>query len=148
MRDARGGTGPANLSAILAPLVGAQDWEVNEMDQQLEGFIQELQNADLVAFSEPGCEAGAGAVTYAFEVVKGNLSPRLRPRLERLLDRATPAGRVYAATLLDRIDPQAGRDAWGRLADDHNPVDTCRGSDKARTTVAEYAASHRVRYPA
>ena len=35
----------------------------------------------------------------------------LRPQLERLLTEATPAGRVYAADLLYKLDPVAGRDA-------------------------------------
>ncbi|MEE3919149.1 hypothetical protein V2I01_14480 [Micromonospora sp. BRA006-A] len=35
-----------------------------------------------------------------------------RKRVDRLLRKGSPAGRAYAATLLEAVDPDAGRDAW------------------------------------
>jgi hypothetical protein len=110
--------------------------------EELERQLQELERADVVAFGGVGFAGELMSVTRAFDAVAEQLSPDLHPRLDRLLDRASPAGRVYAAVLLGRLDPQAGREAWQRLAGDRAPVETFTGCVKNRTTLAEYAAAH------
>ncbi|MGC9667065.1 hypothetical protein ACNTMW_10985 [Planosporangium sp. 12N6] len=108
---------------------------------ELERCLRELERADVVAFGGVGFAGQVLDVTRAFDLVTERLSPSLRPRLDRLLDRGSPAGRVYAAVLLGRLDPQAGQDAWQRLAGDRSPVETFVGCLRNRTTVAEYAAA-------
>jgi hypothetical protein len=116
--------------------------------EELERHLQELERAEVVAFGGVGFAGQVLSVTRAFDAVAEQLSPELRPRLGRLLDRASPAGRVYAAVLLGRLDPQAGEAAWQRLADDRAPVETFSGCVKNRTTLAEYAAAQHEGRPA
>jgi hypothetical protein len=59
--------------------------------------------------------------------------------LERLLDTATPAGRIYAAELLTHIDAAAGRAAWQRLAAHDVEVSTMNGCIMGKTTMRRYA---------
>jgi hypothetical protein len=128
--------------------IGALSGREREMDH-LEFDLLELREADAVAFTEPGCTDMSDQAARVYESVKAGRSPQLPPRLERLLDGATAAGRVYAATLLGLIDPEAGRDAWDRLADDDSPLEICRGGVTVRrTTVAEYVAEQHVTKPA
>ncbi|GAA1801161.1 hypothetical protein HC028_08410 [Planosporangium flavigriseum] len=109
--------------------------------EELERALQELERADVVAFGGVGFAGEVLSVTRAFDAIVEQLSPELHPRLDRLFDRASPAGRVYAAVLLGRIDPDAGRHAWQRLEGDRAPVETFSGCVKNRTTLAEYAAA-------
>jgi hypothetical protein len=111
--------------------------------KRLAGHLRVLAAADVVAFGGVGFAGQVLPVTTAYDAVADGLTADLRPELERLLDRATPAGRVYAATLLGRLDTAAGDDAWRRLAADDSPVDTFTGCVKGRTTVAGYAAARR-----
>jgi hypothetical protein len=109
------------------------------VDEQL----RQLAQADVVAFGGVGFAGTTLPVTEAFHALAdevGRHGEALRPRLERLVATATPAGKVYAATLLDRIDPVAGREAWRRLSRDRSPVNTFTGCIAGRTTLAEYAA--------
>jgi hypothetical protein len=116
--------------------------------EDLERHLQELERAEVVAFGGVGFAGEVLSVTKAFDTVAEQLSPALRPRLGRLLDRASPAGRVYAAVLLGRVDREAGREAWERLAGDRAPVETFSGCVKNRTTLAEYAAAQHEARPA
>ncbi|MEN3303925.1 MAG: hypothetical protein V7603_127 [Micromonosporaceae bacterium] len=109
--------------------------------EELERNLRELEQAEVVAFGGVGFAGEVLSVTRAFDAVADECGPALRPRLERLLDRGSAAGRVYAAFLLARCDRQAGRDAWQRLAGDRSPVETFTGCVKNRTTIAEYAAA-------
>jgi hypothetical protein len=109
--------------------------------EELELHLQELEKAEVVAFGGVGFAGEVLPVTQHYFAVAENLSPELRPRLDRLLDRATPAGRVYAALLLARLDSEAGNDAWHRLEGDRSPVETFSGCVKARTTLAAYVAA-------
>lgn len=109
--------------------------------EELERYFRDLEKAETVAFGGVGFAGEMLPETRAFAVVAERCTPALRPRLERLLDAASPAGRVYAAVLLERVDPATGREAWDRLADDGAPVETFIGCIKNRTTLAEYAAA-------
>jgi hypothetical protein len=109
----------------------------------LKRHLRELETADVVAFGGVGFAGEILPATRAYDAVTDQLSPALRPKLDRLLDRATPAGKVYAATLLSRLDPAAGQDAWQRLTGDHSAVNTFTGCVKGRTTLSEYALSQR-----
>src|SRR3954452_11107648 len=111
--------------------------------RELDRHLKELEKADVVAFGGVGFAGQTLPVTAAYDAIAGHLSAELRPKLDRLLKKATPEGKVYAASLLTRLDPAAGREAWDKLAHDAAKVDTFTGCIKARTTLAEYASSHR-----
>ena len=110
---------------------------------KLDSNLKELEKADVVAFGGVGFAGQILPVTKAYDAVARQLSEEVRPKLERLVERATPAGKVYAATLLDRLDPVAGEAAWKRLARDRSGVNTFTGCIKAHTTLAEYASRPR-----
>ena len=110
--------------------------------KELDRHLKEIEKADVVAFGGVGFAGQILPVTQAYDALSTQLTDDLRPKLEKLVRKATPAGKVYAATLLDRLDPAAGRDAWRRLAADTAKVDTFTGCVKERTTLAEYTAAH------
>ena len=111
----------------------------NELDKQL----KVLEKADVVAFGGVGFAGQILPETEAYHAVAERLTDDLRPKLDKLLRKGTPEGKVYAASLLARLDPAAGREAWERLSGNTAKVDTFTGCVKARTTLAEYASSHR-----
>jgi hypothetical protein len=68
---------------------------------ELERDLRDLVMANVVTLDDVGCAGETPMVFWAFSVVAERLSPALRPRFEWLLGGATPAGRVYAAMLLN-----------------------------------------------
>jgi hypothetical protein len=109
----------------------------------MEESLKQLGDADVVAFGGVGFAGTLLPVTVAFRALAEEVNRRgeeLRPRLLQLLATATPAGKVYAAALLGRIEPAAGRDAWQRLARDPSPINTFTGCMRGQQTLASYAA--------
>jgi hypothetical protein len=100
-----------------------------------------LEKASSVAFDGVGITGALLPETQAYDELAAAGDPALKPRLERLLDKATPAGKVYAALLLTRLDPAAGRQAWQRLAHDPTEFSTFSGCLMGSSTLAEYAAA-------
>jgi hypothetical protein len=105
--------------------------------------LRELAGADVVAFGPVGFAATTLPATRAYEAVADEIDEGrgadLRPYLDRLLTEGPPAAKVYAATLLDRLDAGAGREAWRLLAGDQREITTFTGCVMNRTTLSEYA---------
>lgn len=113
----------------------------------LDEALDEIAKADAVAFGGVGIAGSLLPATQAYFALEEALplhKAELRPRLGRLLDSATPAGRIYAAELLDHVDATAGRAAWERLAAQRNAdltqVSTYSGCIMGKTTLGRYAA--------
>jgi hypothetical protein len=102
--------------------------------------LKELERAPTLAFGPVGIAPHTLPATEAYWELAEAHDPELRRRLEKLLDRATPAGKVYAAKLLAGLDPAAGRRAWERLAGKPDKISTFSGCIMGQTTLAEYAA--------
>ncbi|MCM0675344.1 hypothetical protein NCC78_11690 [Micromonospora phytophila] len=112
-------------------------------DRELEAAVEELRQADTVAFGGVGIAGTLLPVTEAYRRVRAALADHpddVREQVDRLLDTGSPAGRVYAATLLEQLDPAAGRAAWAALRDDPAEFGTFTGCVMGRTTLREYAA--------
>ncbi|WP_433389075.1 hypothetical protein [Micromonospora sp. KLBMP9576] len=112
-------------------------------DPENAAALDELRGADTVAFGGVGIAGTVLPVTEAYrrvEAALGDGREELRPQVERLLDEGTPAGRVYAATLLEGVDPVAGRAAWTALRDDPAEFGTFTGCVMGRSTLREYAS--------
>ncbi|MEU8295975.1 hypothetical protein AB0C04_01625 [Micromonospora sp. NPDC048909] len=112
-------------------------------DRELAAAVEELARADTVAFGGVGFAGTLLPVTEAYQRVAAALAERpeeVREQVDRLLDRGTPAGRAYAATLLERVDPAAARAAWTALRDDPAEFTTFTGCVMDRATLREYAA--------
>lgn len=112
---------------------------------ELEEAVRELTNADIVAFGGVGIASALLPATQAYRVIEQMLPDhrdRICERLDWLLSNASPAGRVYAATLLERLDPPAGRAVWSSLREDPAEFTTFTGCVMGRTTVSEYATRH------
>lgn len=110
---------------------------------RLKTNLRTLAKADVVAFGGVGFAGQTLPETAAYFAVAKELRGgpgTVRPHVNRLLADATPAGKVYAATLLAAADPAAGRAAWQRLARQHSAVRTMTGCIAVQTTLAEYAA--------
>jgi hypothetical protein len=58
-----------------------------------------------------------------------------RPNIERLLREGTPAGRIYGAMLLAKIDLKAGRQALEQMRSDQTPLMVASGCTTMKTTV-------------
>jgi hypothetical protein len=80
-----------------------------------------------------GAMARPSKLYQAFEQA-GQAGPT-RPNLERLLREATPAGRIYAAMLLVKLDPKAGRQALDQMRSDQTPLTVAAGCTIMKTTV-------------
>ena len=114
------------------------------LNATISGQLDQLAKATTVAFGGVGITGARLPATdayFALEERLGDSGEALRPELEKLLKRATPAGRVYAAELLNRVDRAAGRAARDRLLTDHAQVTRFDGCMMSQTTVAEYVKS-------
>jgi hypothetical protein len=110
-------------------------------DKRYDAPLAALRTATTLAFGPVGIAARTLPATQAYLDLAEAVDDGLRPALEELLGEATPAGRVYAAALLGRLDPAAGRAAWQRLAADRAELSTFQGCVGGRTTVARYATA-------
>ncbi|MEU5944100.1 hypothetical protein ABZ793_00880 [Micromonospora sp. NPDC047465] len=116
---------------------------IGKRDREVEAALDELRQADTVAFGGVGIAGTLLPVTEAYRRVEAALADDpedVRGQLDRLLAEGTPAGRVYAATLLERLDPAAGRAAWTALRDDPAEFGTFTGCVMGRATLGGYAS--------
>jgi hypothetical protein len=105
--------------------------------------VRELAAADVVAFGGVGIAGQILPVTRAYQSLDDALRERpedVRRDLDWLLARGSPAGKAYAANLLGRLDPAAGRAAWRSLTNDRSEFSTFTGCIIDRTKLSEYAA--------
>ena len=115
-------------------------WKKQKFDDEL----RLLGEADTLAFGGVGFAGSLLPATKAYFAVEEALREHgadLRPRLETLLDKGSPAGRIYAAELLTHADARAGRAAWERLESARDEVKTFTGCIMGSTTVGQYAAN-------
>jgi hypothetical protein len=109
----------------------------------LEKQLGEIARAESVAFGGVGIAGTLLPATQAYFSIEEALPLHkrdLKPKLEKMLDSATPAGRIYAAELLTHVEAAAGRAAWRRLADQNAEVSTFSGCIMAKTTLHRYAS--------
>jgi hypothetical protein len=112
-------------------------------DRALEAAVKELAKADTLAFGGVGIASTLLPVTEAYFRVEQALSERpdeVRRKLTWLLDHGSPAGRAYAATLLERVDPAAAHTAWMALRADGSEFTTFSGCVMGRATLGHYAS--------
>ncbi|MBM0238926.1 hypothetical protein JNW88_20505 [Micromonospora sp. ATA32] len=111
-------------------------------DSELEAAVKELADADTVAFGGVGIASTLLPATEAYRHVERALAEHpaeARGRVDWLLKHGSPAGRAYAATLLEGADPAASRVAWTALRDAKGEFTTFSGCVMGRATLAEYA---------
>ncbi|MEO3774478.1 hypothetical protein [Micromonospora sp. B9E7] len=111
-------------------------------ERELESAVDALVTADTLAFGGVGIAGTLLPVTEAYHRVAATLDEHpaeVRRQLDRVLADGTPAGRAYAATLLERIDPAAARAAWTSLRDDPSEFTTFVGCVMDRETLGNYA---------
>ena len=77
--------------------------------------LDTLRTASVVAFGGVGFAGVKSPETQAYEYLR-DAGARVRPGLKALLRTATPAGKVYAAHLVNRLDRDFGRCVWEGLA--------------------------------
>lgn len=102
-------------------------------------YLEALTQADTLDDPAVGI-AGQKSETYqAFEqaMAAGNT---IRPELEKMLQQATPAGRLYAALLLMKLDRKAGKQALKQLQADQATVIRFSGCLRLPMTVSQAAA--------
>lgn len=112
-------------------------------DSELAKAVTDLGQATTVAFGGVGIAGRLLPETEAYQRVAAAVTDHpasVRDLLDRLLTTGGPAGRVYAATLLELLDPATGRAAWTSLRGDPAQVRNISGCVMGSTTVGEYAA--------
>ncbi|SIQ60766.1 hypothetical protein [Micromonospora avicenniae] len=112
-------------------------------DREIRDAVEELARADTLAFGGVGFAGTLLPVTEAYGTVEAALTERpdvVRGHVDRLLAHGSPAGRAYAATLLERVDPLAARAAWAAMRDDPGEFNTFSGCLMGRSSLGEYAA--------
>ncbi|WP_328651529.1 hypothetical protein OG598_26375 [Micromonospora sp. NBC_00330] len=112
-------------------------------ERELGAAVDELVAADTLAFGGVGIAGTLLPVTEAYHRVEAALTDHpeeVRRQLDRVLADGTPAGRAYAATLLERVDPEAARAAWTSLRDDPSEFTTFVGCVMDRETLGTYAS--------
>jgi len=115
------------------------------IDRKLREALRELAEADVLAFGPVGFAGTTLPVTRAYQRIAESLhtgDTDLVPHLDRLVAEGSPAGKVYAATLLAELDPTAAVAAWRALAADPAEFTTFSGCVMNRTSLAEYAAGN------
>ncbi|MFC0005155.1 hypothetical protein [Micromonospora siamensis] len=116
---------------------------MGKKDKELDAAVKELAKADTVAFGGVGIASQVLPVTEAYRRVEAALAAHpqeARKQVRWLLKHGSPAGKAYAATLLQAVDPEAGRDAWTELRDDKGEFTTFTGCVMNKATLREYAA--------
>ncbi|MFR9777954.1 hypothetical protein ACL02O_18110 [Micromonospora sp. MS34] len=116
---------------------------IGKKDKELDAAVKELANADTLAFGGVGIASQILPATEAYRYVEralGEHPAEARKKVDWLIKHGSPAGKAYAATLLDRVDPSAGRAAWERLHDDDAEFTTFSGCVMGRATLRDYAA--------
>jgi hypothetical protein len=104
--------------------------------------LHELLAADMVAFDGVGLMGRVLPVTEAYRTLHWAVArdgAALRPHVEWLLANATPAGKVYAAALMESLDPAAARSAWQSIAREPVEITTFVGCVMNKVTLSEYA---------
>ncbi|MEU9825065.1 hypothetical protein [Micromonospora chersina] len=115
---------------------------IGKKDRELDAAVEELGRADTLAFGGVGIAGQILPATEAYRHVERALREHpeaARKKVDRLLKHGSPAGKAYAAALLDTVDPAAGRAAWERLRDDDGEFTTFSGCIMGRATLREYA---------
>ena len=118
--------------------IGKKAWE-----RELRAAVDTLVAAETLAFGGVGFAGEVLPVTEAYERVAAAVDDHpeeVRRQLDRVLTDGTPAGRAYAATLLERVDPAAARAAWTSLRDDPGEITTFVGCVLDQETLGAYAS--------
>lgn len=111
-------------------------------DRELAAAVEELARADTLAFGGVGFAGQVLPATEAYRRLAQALREdpgRGRKKVDWLLAHGSPAGKAYAATLLESADPAGGRAAWERLRHDDGEFTTFSGCLMGRVTLREYA---------
>jgi hypothetical protein len=102
--------------------------------QVLPPHLATLSEATRLEGRSLGVAATPSKIYQAFEQVlqAGKTS---RSDIDRLLHESTPAGRIYAAMLLVKLDPKAGRQLLEPMRSDQTALTEASGCEIAPTTV-------------
>jgi hypothetical protein len=101
--------------------------------RELPPYLMTLSKATRLEGKALGAMARPSNLYQAFE--QSLQAVPNRPNLERLLRKATPAGRIYAAMLLVKLDPKAGRQALDQMRSDQTPLTVAAGCTTMKTTI-------------
>jgi hypothetical protein len=125
-------TGLALVSCAMADSMSAESSVVTPLPT----YLETLRQAGSFDSSAVGI-AGTKSATYqAFEqaIAQGN---QIHPEIEYLLQQGTPAGQLYAALLLLRLDPPSGEQALAQLRSDQVVVIRYSGCERITLSMAQ-----------
>src|SRR5262249_36261161 len=102
-------------------------------------FLEKLSKAEHLDDSAIGYAAQRSDTFKAFEQALSSGS-EIRADLYRLVEEASPAGRIYAAILISQFDKEAGNKVFEALKSDGATVNYRSGSLVEKRTVGELAS--------
>jgi hypothetical protein len=99
-------------------------------------YLETLLRAHTFDSSAVGVAAHKSKTYQAFEqaIAAGD---RIRPEIEYLLNQGSPAGQLYAALLLLRLDRQSGKQALKQLRSDQVMVIRYSGCDRLTMSMSQ-----------
>lgn len=109
-----------------------------QVEHNLPDYLEMIKKAETLDDSAVGYAAKKTKTFEAFEKALGEGSS-IKAEIEWLLNNSTPAGRLYAAILLNEIDSEAGHNAFKKLLTDKAMVKYCTGSLFSDMAVSELA---------
>jgi hypothetical protein len=100
----------------------------------LPAYFATLRAATRLEGRALGIAATPSKIYQAFEQAQqpGKTS---RSDIQQLLDESTPAGRIYTAMLLVKLDSKTGRQLLEQMRSDQTPLTEASGCEISRTTV-------------
>lgn len=105
----------------------------------LDGCLKILKTADSFDTKSVGYCGVKSKIFLAYEAAARQGS-KVRSKLDWLAVHASPAGRLYSALLIRRLDSQAGRAVLCRLTNDNSVVNQRTGCLGGPTTVSLQAS--------
>lgn len=97
-----------------------------------------LMKATVVTYREPGDSNQPSALWKAFQKYK-KFGVQAKDEIQTLLDKATPAGRIYGVILLRQFDPKGASKVIAKMQSDTTPVIYQHGCAMMSTSVKDLA---------
>ncbi len=132
--SATGMTGLALVSRAMAGTMPAESSVVTPV--LLPTYLETLLHANSFDGPAVGVAAAKSGTYQAFEeaIAQGD---QIRPEIEHLLQQGTPAGQLYAALLLLRLDRPVGVQALAQLQSDQVMVTRFSGCERITLSMRE-----------
>ncbi len=117
-----------------------------ESTVKLPAFLETLKNAKVIEDSRLPANAQKSELRKAFEDA-AKAGSGVKTDLVWMTHNATPAGRLYAVSLLKKLDPQGAKSVLQELKEDRENVSYKHGGEIVHYSVGEIAIDQLSQHP-